>query len=1466
MGAAGLLCVFLALFAPGVLGQCKFLPRYPFAKPNVESDQSEFAVGTSWEYRCLPGYTKKSFFITCLETSKWSDAQQFCKRKSCMNPRELLHGSVFIPKGIELGSTITYSCNEGYRLIGDSSATCIILDNTVIWDKNMPFCESIPCESPPAISNGDFYSSSGDTFYYGIVVTYHCNVGPHGEKLFDLVGEKSIYCTSQDNQVGVWSSPPPQCIPQVKCPFPEIENGIMESGFKPSFFLNDTVVFKCKPGFTMKGSNIVWCQSNSKWNPPLPACFRGCLPPPHIHHGNYNKRDKELFTIGQEVSYSCEPGYTLLGTNLVQCTSLGTWSHAAPKCEVKSCAAIPNQLPNGRVVPPPNLQLGAEVSFVCDPGFRLNGKSSSQCVPEGMTVIWSNKFPVCERISCGPPPPISNGWTSDYSQPIPLATVITYSCRTNYRLIGERRIFCISKDQVNGVWNKAAPVCEPFKRNSFCSEPTVPGGYRNREARPPYIHGDSVTFTCKTNFTMKGNKTVWCQANQRWGPTPLPTCESDFPLLCPPLPKISNGHHTGQNVAQFAPGLSVTYSCEPGYLLHGEKTIRCLPTRNWSAATPVCEEAQCEPPGLLPNGQVEEPPSLRVGVTVKFSCNEGYRLQGPPSSQCVIAGNKAMWTKKPVCEEILCPPPSPILNGRHTSSSSGKFSYGSTVTYTCDPDPEKGVRFILIGENTIHCSMDSQKSGTWSGPAPRCELSTSAIQCPHPQILRGQVLSVPKDQYSYNDTALFACEPGFTLKGSREIRCNVHGMWEPSVPVCEKECQPPPTILNGQREGRRLVRFDPGTSIKYSCDPGYVLEGEEYLHCTSEGAWTPTAPRCKVAKCKPIGPQLFQKPQRQFIRPAVYSSCGEGYRLSENAYQLCEGTIPWFMEIRLCKEITCPPPPVMYHGTHTGSSLEDIPYGTVVTYTCNPGPEEGVPFNLIGERTIRCTSTDGERGTWSGPAPLCKLSLPDVQCSDVFIDNGFQTSSKRAPYFYNDSVTFQCYDGYTLKGSGQIRCKANDTWDPEAPVCEKGCQPPPGLHHGQHTGGNMVLFVPGMTVDYTCDPGYMLVGNKSLHCMPSGHWSPAPRCEEACRHVTELPAGARVELVNTSCQVGYQLTGHAYKKCQDAKIGIWFQKIPQCKAIHCPPPPKIANGRHTGIKAEHFPYGNEVSYECDQGFYLLGKKTLQCGNDSKGLGSWSEPLPRCLPSPPVTQCLNPEVKHGYMLNQTRSAYSHHDILHVACNPGFIMRGSHLIRCHTDNTWVPSIPTCIKKAFLACQPPSTIDNGNHTGGNKAQFSPGMSVLYSCDQGYLLVGEEFLLCTHEGTWSQPAPYCKEMNCNFTENMNGIQKGLEPGKMYQYGAVVTMECADGYTLEGSPQSQCQGDHQWNPPLAVCRSRSFVPLLSGIGAGSVLVFFLVGVSLCMIVKYREHNYYTNSSPKEGALHLETREVYSIDPYNPAS
>lgn len=129
-------------------------------------------------------------------------------------------------------------------------------------------------------------------------------------------------------------------------------------------------------------------------------------------------------------------------------------------------------------------------------------------------------------ISCDPPPPIQHGWNSYSSGPMGLHTLVRYSCPPAFRLIGERNLFCRSNGQGGGTWDKAAPVCEYYNRRAVCADPVVPGGHKDKTSRPPYRHGESVTFTCDANFTMKGNKTVWCQSNATWGPTPLPTCES----------------------------------------------------------------------------------------------------------------------------------------------------------------------------------------------------------------------------------------------------------------------------------------------------------------------------------------------------------------------------------------------------------------------------------------------------------------------------------------------------------------------------------------------------------------------------------------------------------------------------------------------------------------------------------------------------------------------------------------------------------------------------------------------------------------------------------------------------------------------------------------------------------------------------------------------------------------------------
>ncbi|KAF1658729.1 Complement receptor type 2, partial [Aptenodytes patagonicus] len=115
---------------------------------------------------------------------------------------------------------------------------------------------------------------------------------------------------------------------------------------------------------------------------------------------------------------------------------------------------------------------------------------------------------------------------------------------------------------------------------------------------------------------------------------------------------------------------------------------------------------------------------------------------------------------------------------------------------------------------------------------------------------------------------------------------------------------------------------------------------------------------------------------------------------------------------------------------------------------------------------------------------------------------------------------------------------------------------PPGVRNGNHNGQGKADFTMGMSVTYTCDPGYYLVGNAIVFCRASGNWSqPGPRCEE----------------------------------------------------VTCPQPPNIANGLHSGQSLDKFPLGVTVYYGCKDGYELIGNVSINCTED----GLWSKPLPRC---------------------------------------------------------------------------------------------------------------------------------------------------------------------------------------------------------------------------------------------------------------
>lgn len=59
--------------------------------------------------------------------------------------------------------------------------------------------------------------------------------------------------------------------------------------------------------------------------------------------------------------------------------------------------------------------------------------------------------------------------------------------------------------------------------------------------------------------------------------------------------------------------------------------------------------------------------------------------------------------------------------------------------------------------------------------------------------------------------------------------------------------------------------------------------------------------------------------------------------------------------------LSCPPPPAIPQGQHSGNSSGHFVFGSVTTYRCEPG------LQLVGQDTLRC----GDNGTWSGAPPAC---------------------------------------------------------------------------------------------------------------------------------------------------------------------------------------------------------------------------------------------------------------------------------------------------------------------------------------------------------------------------------------------------------------------------------------------------------------------------------------------------------------
>ncbi|XP_062818489.1 CUB and sushi domain-containing protein 2 isoform X3 [Anolis carolinensis] len=906
----------------------------------------------------------------------------------CSLPSPPLRGSILSHTSLQPGSTIQFGCEAGYRLVGHSFSMCSRHSQGYYrWNEAIPLCQALSCGVPKAPKNGVVF---GKEYTVGTKAVYQCKQGFH----LQSQNVSTIECLPN----GQWSNGnnPLPCV-AIGCPDVSsiaVEHGRWRLIYETQYQYNAQLMLICDPGYYYTGHRVIRCQTNGKWSigEPMPTCrIISCGDLPVPPNGN---RIGTLTTYGATAIFSCNTGYTLVGSRVRECMANGLWSGLEVKCLAGHCGE-PDPIVNGQINGE-NFNYRGSVVYQCNPGFRLIGMSVRICQQDHH---WSGKTPVCVPITCGHPGNPANGLT--LGTQFNLNDVAKFVCNTGYRLEGASKSQCLT----NGQWSNALPVC----RIVNCTDPGhLDNSVRQVQPSGPhrYSYGTTVSYLCNHGYYLLGTHVLTCQGDGTWD-RPLPVCHL-----------VSCGHPGSPPHAQisgdvYTVGSVVRYSCLQGRSLIGNSTRMCQLDGRWSGSLPHCSgsnQGLCGDPGIPSHGIRHGGDELGVESTISFSCEPGYTLRG--SLQRVCQANGTWSGTQPECEVISCGNPGTPSNARVIFNDGLVFA--SSIIYKC----REG--YYSTGVLSRHCTVN----GTWTGSTPEC----TVINCGDPGIPANGIRL--GSDFTYNTSVVFQCMPGYMMESDRAsaLMCTKDRTWNGTRPVCKAIlCKPPQVVPNGKVVGSD---FSWGSSVSYTCLEGYQLSLPAVLTCEGNGTWTGEIPQCFPVFCGDPGiPAEGKREDRGFTyRSFVSYSCSPPLLLVGSARRFCQSDGTWSGTQPSCIDstlTTCVDPGVPLFGTQNNSQGYQI--GSVVFFKCHKG------YLLQGSTTRTCLPNL----TWSGVQPDC---IPH-NCKEPDTPAHANVGALDLPSL-GYTLIYSCQSGFYLTGGSEHRtCKSDGSWTGKPPICLADIRP-----------------------------------------------------------------------------------------------------------------------------------------------------------------------------------------------------------------------------------------------------------------------------------------------------------------------------------------------------------------------------------------------------------------------------------------
>ncbi|XP_031138152.1 complement factor H-like isoform X1 [Sander lucioperca] len=499
---------------------------------------------------------------------------------------------------------------------------------------------------------------------------------------------------------------------------------------------------------------------------------------PEVPHASVSEVTKKaVYHQGSVIQFVCEIGYTSFPPIKYACTENGWLPLSRGRCILKPCV-FPDDTPNGyyQIIHGEEFVFGTTVKYFCNEGYQMVSMEDTRTC---MLDKWSNRVPICDRLSCDPPS-ADGGLTvkglPDNDDPILPDRLLIFSCEGPGKYLNGSRVLRCGQD---GQWDHPFPTCENVTRHEEgcrlncnaekCKVPRLSDGLQlpTYEQRDQLRTGEKLTFTCRRRGDfLRGKAEVECLAGGRWS-DPFPTCGA--PLGCGTPPYLADADTRGALKFQYRHGETVEYICQNYYRKEGETYKTCI-NGEWIG------QMRC----LISPSSCNHPPA-----------DGGVTVIGLPENDAPILPDRLL--------AFICEGP-------------GKYLNGSSV---------------------LRCGQDGQ----WDHPFPICE-----EKCKVPHLSDGLQLPTyeQRDQLRTGEKLTFTCRwRGDFLRGKAEVECLAGGRWSDPFPTCgvPSGCGTPPYLADADTRGALKFQYRHGETVEYICQNYYRKEGETYKTCIN-GEWT----------------------------------------------------------------------------------------------------------------------------------------------------------------------------------------------------------------------------------------------------------------------------------------------------------------------------------------------------------------------------------------------------------------------------------------------------------------------------------------------------------------------------------------------------------------------------------------------------------------------------------------------------